>query len=61
MSEEEMIQSLLSTINRLNSKIASLENVIEIALEGLHAIEEYGNSQEIASKTVNQIKDLDKK
>ena len=66
MTEEEMIDSLLSTNNQLREQIKLLEkninfelNISKLALEGLRAIDEYGDSQVIASKTIQQIKDLE--
>ena len=68
MTDMEIIDSLLRTTNALREQVKSLEEMLEIeksssklALEGLSAINEYGDSQEIASKTIQQIKDLEKK
>ena len=65
MSDQEMIDSLLSTNSQLRERIKTLEfhkinlkEIIDTAIEGLNAIEEYGNSQEIASKTIQQMVDL---
>ena len=66
MTEKEMIDSLLSANSELRKQLKDLEedvdfkkSVIAIALSGLYAIEKYGNSQEIASKTLSQIEDLE--
>ena len=68
MTDMEIIDSLLRNTNALREQVKSLEEMLEIeksssklALEGLSAINEYGDSQEIASKTIQQIKDLEKK
>lgn len=68
MTEQEMIDSLLSANGQLRKQVKDLEETVEfktsiivIALEGLYAIEEYGDAQEIAKKTLEQIKDLENK
>ena len=65
MTEKEMIDSLLSANSELRKQLKDLEedvdfkkSVIDISLSGLRAIEMYGNTQEIASKTLSQIEEL---
>ena len=65
MTEKEMIDSLLSANSELRKQLKDLEedvdfkkSVIGISLNGLRAIEMYGNTQEIASKTLSQIEEL---
>ena len=65
MTEKEMIDSLLSANSELRKQLKDLEedvdfkkSVIDISLSGLRAIEMYGNTQEIASKTLSQIVEL---
>ena len=65
MTEKEMIDSLLSANSELRKQLKDLEedldfkkSVIAISLNGLRAIEMYGNTQEIASKTLSQIEEL---
>ena len=66
MTEKEMIDNLLSANARLRRQIDAkqltmecLNSKLEIAMEGLKAIEEYGNTNEIASKTIKQINEVD--
>lgn len=66
MTEKEMIDSLLSANKEIRKQLEDSQedvefkkSVIAIALSGLYAIEKYGNSQEIASKTLSQIEDLE--
>ncbi len=68
MTEQEMIDSLLSANGQLRKQLKDSEediefkkSVIVIALEGLYAIEQFGDAQEIAKKTLEQIKDLENK
>ena len=66
MTEKEMIDNLLSTNTRLRRQtdakqliMKCLNKKLEIAMEGLEAIEQYGNTNDIASKTIEQIKEVD--
>tara|TARA_B100001250_G_C19714796_1_gene750892 strand:+ start:446 stop:676 length:231 start_codon:yes stop_codon:yes gene_type:complete len=66
MTGKEMIDSLLSANGEIRRQLKDLQedvdfkkSLIAIALSGLYAIEKYGNSQEIASKTLSQIEDLE--
>ena len=65
MTEQQMIDSLLSANSQIRKQIDAkqlimecLNKKLEIAIEGLEAIEKYGNANEIASKTIEQIKEI---
>ena len=58
---DDLMRSLTSCQSKMNdlqrdSEVAS--KIIEIALEGLYAIARYGDSQDIAKKTLDQINEL---
>ena len=66
MTKKDMVDSLLCANDELRRQLTLLQEKIEyketiaiIALEGLNAIEEFGNSQEIAKKTLAQIKEFE--
>lgn len=65
MTKKEMIDTLLSTNNQIRKQVNAkqvvlecLNKKLEIAIEGLEAIEKFGNSNKIATKTIKQIEEI---
>ena len=65
MTEQQMIDAVLSANSQIRKQIDAkqlimkcLNKKLEIAIEGLEAIEKYGNANEIASKTIEQIEEI---
>ena len=66
-SQEDIVRDLLNKMANIESKLKDLEKKeksilrsLELALEGLNAILEYGDSQGIAGKTLDQINNIKK-
>ena len=67
-TEKDIVDELMRTLNSCQSRLKELEvdsdkacRVIEIALEGLYAIAKFGDSQDIATKTLEQINTIRQK
>ena len=53
-------KNIFNKLDEMDKRLARLEEVIRLAMEGLNAVYRYGDSQGIAEKTLEQIKKVDK-
>ena len=67
-TDKDIVDDLMRTLNTCQSRLKEVEEqsdkaikVLEVAVEGLYAISKYGNSQNIARKTLEQINSIRKK
>tara|TARA_R100000908_G_C3754250_1_gene148579 strand:- start:374 stop:640 length:267 start_codon:yes stop_codon:yes gene_type:complete len=65
MTDKEMVDSLLRTLNVVKNELSvikaecsKMNDINKLAMEGLVAIAKFGDSQEIAIKTISQIDNL---
>ena len=65
MTDKDMVDSLLRTLNIVKTELTTVKaecskmnNINKLAMEGLVAIAKFGDSQEIAIKTIDQINNL---
>ena len=67
MTDKEMVDDLLRVLNVVKNELSIIKDecsrmntINKLAMEGLLAISKFGDSQEIAIKTIEQINNLDK-
>ena len=65
MTDKDMVDSLLRTLNVVKDELTTVQaecskmnNINKLAMEGFVAIAKFGDSQDIAIKTIDQINNL---
>ena len=67
-TNKDIVDDLMRNLSNCQSRLKEVEQesekaikILEVAVEGLYAISKYGNSQDIARKTLDQINSIRKK